>query len=88
MCRWTAGSAPVASAIAWAARERGFQDITLEVRNTNAAAQDLYRRFGFVPAGIRKKYYENTDDAIVMWCQDVQSEAFAERIREIARTRP
>jgi ribosomal-protein-alanine N-acetyltransferase len=48
----------------------------------------LYRRFGFAPAGIRKKYYENTDDAIVMWCQDIQSDAFAERIREIARSRP
>ena len=73
---------------AWEARERRFQALTLEVRHTNTAAQELYRRFGFVPAGIRKKYYENTDDAIVMWCQDVQSDAFAERLRGIARTRP
>ncbi|NDI18927.1 MAG: ribosomal-protein-alanine N-acetyltransferase, partial [Actinobacteria bacterium] len=70
--------------LAWEARERGFQALTLEVRHTNHVAQELYRRFGFAPAGIRKKYYENTDDAIVMWCQDIQSDAFAERIREIA----
>ena len=74
--------------LAWEARERGFQALTLEVRHTNSAAQELYRRFGFTPAGIRKKYYENTDDAIVMWCQDIQGEAFAERIADIARSRP
>jgi len=74
--------------IASEARSRGFQALTLEVRHTNVAAQELYRRFGFVPAGIRKKYYENTDDAIVMWCQDIQGDAFAERVGEIARSRP
>jgi ribosomal-protein-alanine N-acetyltransferase len=48
----------------------------------------LYRRFGFVPAGVRRKYYENTDDAIVMWCQDIQDEAFRDRLRNIEKTRP
>lgn len=73
--------------LAWEARERGFAALTLEVRHTNVAAQDLYRRFGFVPAGVRKKYYENTDDAIVMWCTDIQSDAFALRLGEIEGTR-
>jgi ribosomal-protein-alanine N-acetyltransferase len=68
--------------------EAGFGALTLEVRHTNVAAQELYRRFGFVPAGVRKRYYENTDDAIVMWCQDIQSEAFADRLRSIESTRP
>jgi ribosomal-protein-alanine N-acetyltransferase len=68
--------------------ELGFASLTLEVRHTNTAAQELYRRFGFVPAGVRKKYYENTDDAIVMWCQDIQESAFAERLRSIESTRP
>ena len=40
--------------------------------------------FGFVPAGVRKRYYENTEDAIVMWCHDIQGEAYAERLRSIA----
>ena len=44
---------------------------TLEVRVSSTGAQELYRRFGFVPAGIRPRYYENTEDAIVMWCNDI-----------------
>jgi ribosomal-protein-alanine N-acetyltransferase len=47
----------------------------------------LYRRFGFVPAGVRKKYYENRDDAIVMWCAGVQQPEFAERLRKIELSR-
>jgi ribosomal-protein-alanine N-acetyltransferase len=74
--------------LAHRAVERGFASLTLEVRHTNTAAQELYRRFGFVPAGVRKKYYENTDDAIVMWCQDIQQPEFAARLIEIEATRP
>lgn len=73
--------------LAWEARYRKFSALTLEVRITNLAAQDLYRRFGFLPAGVRKKYYENTDDAIVMWCSDIQGEAFAKRLADIEGTR-
>ncbi len=73
--------------LAWEARARKFSALTLEVRHTNLAAQDLYRRFGFAPAGVRKKYYENTDDAIVMWCSKIQSDEFAKRLSEIEGTR-
>ena len=69
--------------LAWEANRRGCDAMTLEVRNTNVSAQLLYRRFGFVPAGVRKKYYENRDDAIVMWCAGVQQPEFAERLRKI-----
>jgi ribosomal-protein-alanine N-acetyltransferase len=74
--------------LAWHARQRKCEALTLEVRHTNTAAQELYRRFGFVPAGVRRKYYENTDDAIVMWCQDIQDDAFRDRLRSIEKTRP
>lgn len=70
------------------ARDRGCEAMTLEVRHTNTAAQELYRRFGFVPAGVRKRYYENTDDAIVMWCHGVNTPEFAERIKLIESRRP
>ena len=60
---------------------RGFGALTLEVRVSNTAAQELYRRFGFVPAGIRKNYYEGVEDAVVMWCHDIDSESYAERLR-------
>jgi ribosomal-protein-alanine N-acetyltransferase len=62
--------------------------MTLEVRDSNRSAQELYRRFGFVPVGVRPKYYENRDDAIVMWCHDLQSEDVARRLRDIEEERP
>ena len=54
-----------------AAFERGREDgchwAWLEVRPTNTAAIDLYARWGFVPVGRRKGYYEDSgEDAIVM----------------------
>jgi ribosomal-protein-alanine N-acetyltransferase len=69
--------------LAWAARDRDCVALTLEVRVSNTGAQALYRRFGFVPAGIRQRYYENTEDAIVMWCHDVDRPEYAERLREL-----
>lgn len=69
------------------AHERGCEALTLEVRHTNTAAQGLYRRFGFVPAGIRRRYYENTDDAIVMWAHGVATREYAERLDHIEASR-
>jgi ribosomal-protein-alanine N-acetyltransferase len=69
--------------LAWAAIERGCQALTLEVRASNTGAQALYRQFGFAPVGVRQKYYENVDDAIVMWCHDIGEAAYSERLREL-----
>lgn len=69
------------------AHDRGCVAMTLEVRHTNVVAQNLYRRFGFVPAGVRKRYYENTDDAIVMWAHGVDTAEFMDRIRLIEARR-
>ena len=55
--------------------------LTLEVRVGNVAALQLYERFGFAPAGIRKRYYEGRDDAIVMWAHDIGQPAYADRLR-------
>ena len=74
--------------LAWEARRIGAEAMTLEVRDSNRSAQELYRRFGFVPVGVRPKYYENRDDAVVMWCHDLQSDAVAARLREIEQSRP
>lgn len=40
--------------------------ITLEVNCKNAAAYQLYLKNNFKVVGFRKKYYNNTDDAIIM----------------------
>jgi ribosomal-protein-alanine N-acetyltransferase len=70
--------------LASTARGWGCTGLTLEVRMGNAPAQELYRRFGFVPAGVRKGYYAETgEDALVMWAHDVDTPAYAERLRGI-----
>jgi ribosomal-protein-alanine N-acetyltransferase len=41
---------------------------TLEVRQSNEEAIELYRRFGFRAAGLRRRYYQdNGEDALIMW---------------------
>ncbi len=50
------------------ARINGMEVMTLEVRVTNAVAQNLYRKLHFQDGGIRKGYYtDNGEDALVMW---------------------
>lgn len=66
--------------LARAARSKGYKAMTLEVRVTNVGAQAMYRAFGFAPAGIRKKYYEQTEDAIVMWAHDIDTPDYAARL--------
>lgn len=41
--------------------------ITLEVRVSNQRAQGLYKKYGFQPSGLRKRYYsDNNEDAVIM----------------------
>jgi len=76
----------------WLAREgiaRGAKSLTLEVRMTNNAAQDMYKKFGFVPVGVRKNYYQEVnEDAIVMWAHDVDLPAYAALLDSIERQLP
>ena len=51
-----------------AAGEEGILDYTLEVRVSNAPAQELYRKQGFRGVGVRKDYYfDDNEDALIMW---------------------
>lgn len=48
-------------------RSRGVRHVFLEVRESNDAAQRLYRQFGFRAVGTRRHYYSQpSEDAIVM----------------------
>jgi ribosomal-protein-alanine N-acetyltransferase len=48
-------------------RARGARCAFLEVRASNVGAQALYRRYGFEPAAVRKRYYDHPiEDAVVM----------------------
>ena len=48
------------------AREKRAEVLVLEVRASNISAITLYERCGFVRTGIRSKYYEGVDDAVLM----------------------
>lgn len=43
-----------------------FKELTLEVNSSNTSARKLYLKFGFKEIGVRKKYYNNIDDAVIM----------------------
>jgi hypothetical protein len=67
----------------------GAEQLTLEVRMSNTGAQDLYRRFGFVPGGARKAYYsDNGEDALVMWAHDIATPEYRERLDAVAASVP
>lgn len=67
----------------------GAQALTLEVRVSNTGAQELYRRFGFAPAGIRKNYYaDSNEDALIMWATDIDTADYRQRLRDIEGSLP
>lgn len=63
------------------ALERGASWMTLEVRETNTVAQNLYRKYGFTTVSTRKAYYsDNGEDALVMWAGNLRSEIYRNRL--------
>jgi [ribosomal protein S18]-alanine N-acetyltransferase len=68
---------------------RRAHNLTLEVRISNNPAQELYRQFGFRPAGIRKNYYvETNEDALVMWADEIDSDEYVRRLAIIEESVP
>jgi ribosomal-protein-alanine N-acetyltransferase len=60
--------------LAHEATRRGCTAMTLEVRAGNLGAQELYKKFGFAAAGVRRNYYPETqEDAVIMWLNDLRS---------------
>ncbi len=43
-----------------------IEKVFLEVRRSNLNAQALYEKCGYKYMGVRKNYYQNTEDALVM----------------------
>jgi ribosomal-protein-alanine N-acetyltransferase len=75
--------------LARAAIQRGAHALTLEVRLSNKAAQELYRRFGFAPVGVRKAYYQQPEeDALIMWAHDVDGDDYGELLAAHERALP
>src|SRR2546421_6850962 len=62
----------------------GATAVSLEVRVPNWGAQRMYGRFGFRPVGIRKNYYQETnEDALIMWTDDVRTPEYGARLERI-----
>jgi ribosomal-protein-alanine N-acetyltransferase len=60
----------------------GARWLTLEVRPTNSIARAMYAGLGFREAGVRPRYYtDNGEDAVIMWSEEIGSEAHTDRIR-------
>ncbi len=71
------------------ARELRARAVSLEVRVTNWGAQRLYGRFGFRPVGVRKNYYQETnEDAVVMWTDDIRSPEYRSLLDRIIASVP
>ena len=61
--------AAVVEALLCEARARALSFVTLEVRESNAAAIALYQKFGFVVVGRRPRFYtEPVETALIMQC--------------------
>lgn len=60
----------------------GCRNLTLEVRMSNQGAQKLYSRFGLAPVGVRKNYYR-TEDALVMWANEIDQPDYRARLAGI-----
>ena len=48
-------------------KEESINNLSLEVREGNVAAINLYKGFGFTAEGVRKNYYEDGENALIMW---------------------
>ena len=57
------------------AMDEGAQSSFLEVRESNLAAQEMYRKFGYEMVGRRRRYYrDNDEDAILMILKSLDRE--------------
>lgn len=60
---------------------RGASWMTLEVRESNAIAQSLYRKYGFTVVSTRNAYYsDNNENAYVMWAGHLGGDLFGSRL--------
>jgi ribosomal-protein-alanine N-acetyltransferase len=60
---------------------------TLEVRERNVVAQNLYKKYGFATVAMRRRYYsDNHENAFIMWAENIGGNAYKHMLTE-ARAR-
>ncbi len=65
--------------------DRGATSATLEVRISNTAAIALYRQFGFESAGVRPGYYQDGEDATIMWANRIYRSDYTQMLESLKR---
>lgn len=61
--------------------ERGASWVTLEVRESNSGAQQLYKKYGFTVVNTRRGYYsDNDENALVMWAGNLKGTVYRNRL--------
>ena len=62
---------------------RGADHATLEVRERNLIAHNLYLKYGFEDVAMRRNYYsDNGENARIMWANDLFSSAYQAMLRD------
>lgn len=82
------GSALLMALLRTVLAEHRISHLQLEVRPSNRRAQRIYNRFGFVPVGIERNFYDRSDergscDALVMMVADVHTDVFRGRLDDL-----
>jgi ribosomal-protein-alanine N-acetyltransferase len=66
--------------------DRDASWMTLEVRESNRAAQSLYRKYGFTIVSTRRGYYsDNNENAYVMWAGNLRGELYRARLAALEK---
>ena len=66
------------------ATELDARFVTLEVRASNTAAQNLYHKYDFAQTGLRRGYYiDNKEDAVLMSAENITSASFQAHLQRL-----
>ena len=66
--------------------QMGASWLTLEVRVSNVVAQNLYKKYTFKEAGVRKHYYtDNNEDAYIMWSEEITKQGFQDKYAQLKK---
>ena len=66
------------------AQRLGAEKVTLEVRVSNQVAQQLYRKYGFLVEGRRRRYYsDNGEDALIMTTPPLYEDGFRQALETL-----
>lgn len=64
--------------------ENDSRVVTLEVRESNEPAIELYRKYGFQEVGLRRRYYsDNGENAVIMTTPPIKSDDFQSQFTKL-----